>query len=90
MKLKYMGTSLFNAALRLLTSIALAGIGLYVSILWILRDIPILAVATETNFLNIFLDLIIPIILLGLSYGAARDSLLDFFDTIERRKRLKS
>ena len=90
MRLKYRGTSIFTATLRLIVSTAIASIGLYVSILWILRDMPDLALITQSNFKDIFFDVIVPIMLLVLSYGAIRDSLLDFFDVLKRRKRDKS
>jgi|GEM_PF-4250842 len=87
--IKYKGTSIFAATLRLITSVALAGLGLYVSFLWMLRDMPDLALISQNNMLGIFLDIMVPLILLGLSYGVGRDSLLDFFDVLRRRKRIK-
>ena len=89
MRLNYRGTSLITGVLRLIVSVSIAGVGLYISILWILRDFPDVSVIRESAFSDIFLDIIIPIILLVLSYGAARDSLLDFFDVLKRRKRDK-
>jgi hypothetical protein len=86
------GTGLYNAILKLITSIAIAGISLYISFLWILRDMynePQLSFITEVSFKSIFFEIMVPIILLVLSYGAIRDSLLDFFDLLERRKRIK-
>ena len=56
-------------------------LGLYISILWLLRDMfsePQLAILVESSPKEIFFDLIIPLLLLGLSYAATRDSLLEF------------
>jgi len=88
----------FSAFLKLVTSVAISGVGLYISILWLLRDMfdePQLTFFVETSARGIFFDIIIPLLLLGLSYTATRDSLFEFFYTLrkhnsERKKMTQS
>ncbi len=82
-------STVLSAVLKLVISVAISGLGLYISLLWLLRDMfkdPQLSFLYESNVKSIFFDLIIPLVLLGLSYAATRDSFLEFVYTLRKKR----